>query len=71
MRDFTLVSYKMIRVDHIQFDTHFWFSHYVWLCLKTNWSDLSFTVHKFEKSNVQWNVFLSDENVSYKHTEGE
>ena len=31
-------------------------------CLKTNQSDLSFTVHKFWKSNVQWNVLHRQEN---------
>ena len=29
MRDFTLVSYKMIRVDYNQFDELFCFFHYV------------------------------------------
>ena len=47
MHGFTLVSYKMIRVDYNQFDKHFCFFHYVCLCLKTNRSDLSFNVHKF------------------------
>ena len=45
----------------------------VCLCLKTNWSDLSFAVHKFWKSNVQWNVLLRKEKLfhaRYKHTEG-
>ena len=31
MRDFTLVSYKMIRVDYNQFDKHFCFIHYVFV----------------------------------------
>ena len=35
----------------------------VCVCLKTNQSDLYFTVHKFKKSNVQWNVLLRKENL--------
>ena len=46
MRDFTLVSYKMIKVDSNQFDMHFSFFSYLRVCLKTNRSDLSFTIHK-------------------------
>ena len=44
---FTLASYKMIRVDYNPFDKHFYIFRNVFLCLKTNRSDLSFDVHKF------------------------
>ena len=46
MRDFTLLSYKMIRVDCNQSDKHFCNFHYVCL-FKTNRGDLSFAAHKF------------------------
>ena len=35
----------------------------VCLCLKTNQGDRYFTVHKFKKSHVQWNVLLHKENL--------
>ena len=63
MRDFTLVSWKMTKVDYNLFDKHFCFFHNVCLCLKINWSDLSFAVHKFLKSNLQWNTLLCKENL--------
>ena len=59
MRDFTIVAYKIVRVDYNQLDKHFCFFYY--MCLKINRSDLSFAVHKFQKSNVQWNVLLFKE----------
>ena len=55
-RGFTLVSYKMIRVDYNQFDKHFCFFHYVCLCLKTNRSDLSFDIHKFINTMCLWRL---------------
>ena len=54
MHDFTLVSYKMIRVDYNQFDKHFWFFHYVCLSFKTNFS-LLYTGFK----NLMCNGLLS------------
>ena len=63
MRDFILVSYKMIRVDYDQFYKHFCLFHYVCLCLKTNQNDLSFAVNKFWKSNVKWHVLLRKESL--------
>ena len=63
MHDFTLVSWKMIKVDYNLFDKHFCFFHNVGLCLKINRSDLSFAVHKFEKSNLQWNALFCKENL--------
>ena len=71
MCDFTLVSYKMIRVDCSQFDKHYSFFHHVRLWLKTNRSDLSFAVHQFWKSNVQWNVLLRKENLFHKSMQRE
>ena len=62
MHHFTLVSCKMIRDDCNQFDKHFCVFHYLF---KTNQGDLSFTVQKFWKSNIQWNLLLRKENLLY------
>ena len=54
MRGFTLVYYKMIRVDYNQFDKHFCIFQHMFLCLKTNRSDLSFDVHKLINTICLW-----------------
>ena len=69
MRDFLLVSYKMIRVDYKQFDKHFCFLHCVFVFKnKPKWSFLRCTqVLKIEcamECPPLWRKF-----VSYKHTE--
>ena len=53
---FTLVSHTMLRADYNQFDKHFYFFHYVCLCLKTNRSDLSFDLHKFISTMFLWRL---------------
>ena len=69
MRNFTLVSYKIIRVDYNQFDKHFCLNYYICLCLKTKKqslmemkNNLSIIVHKLQ-SNMHWIVLLRKENL--------
>ena len=63
MHDFTLLSYKMIRVDSNQFDIHFCLFA-TCLCLKTNSLNTSF------KNGAMECPPSSGKFVSYKHTEG-
>ena len=71
MRDFTLVSYKMIRVDYNQFDKHFCFFHYVFVFKnKPKWSFLCCT-HVLEIKCAMKCPPLYGKFVSYKRTMGE
>ena len=69
MRDLTLVSYKIIRVDDNQFDKHFCFFPYVCLCLPKRSFLRCTQVLKLEcamESPPSYGNFLS-----YKQAEGE